>query len=172
MLRQAYAKGTDLRLYVEPTNATIRALVGALGLGEHYEFWLKELVRINEEEAARAGRQPLPLWDFSDLNSITSEPFPPPDDPAPMRRYWEISHYRKATGDLILDRIFGHADPDRALPADFGVLLTGANIEQHLMHRQAGLSAWAAANRELAARIEAAARSPASRSRQAEATCW
>ena len=77
MLRRAYAEGTDLRLFVTPNQAAIRRLfIDALGLGERYEFWLKELVRINESEAARAGRQPLPLWDFSDPNTITREPIP------------------------------------------------------------------------------------------------
>jgi hypothetical protein len=46
--------------------------IRALGIGERYEFWLKELVRINEEEAALAGKPPLPLWDFSDPNTITT----------------------------------------------------------------------------------------------------
>ena len=56
----------------------VRTLQQALGLGERYEFWLRKLVRINEEEAARAGRPPLPLWDFSDTNTITREPVPRP----------------------------------------------------------------------------------------------
>jgi hypothetical protein len=47
-----------------------------LGLYERYEFWLKELVRINTEEAARADRQPFPLWHFGDVNQVTSEPIP------------------------------------------------------------------------------------------------
>jgi hypothetical protein len=116
MLRRAYAEGTDLRLFVTPNQAAIRTLLVALGLGERYEFWLKELVRINEEEAARAGRQLLPLWDFSAPNTITREPIPLSGDLSPMRWYWEFSHYRKETGDLILDRIFDYHDPARALP--------------------------------------------------------
>ena len=83
MLRRAYAQGTDLRLYVTPLHAAMRELFVALGLGERYEFWLRELVRINEQEAVRAGRQPLPLWDFSDPNTITGEPIPPAGDAYP-----------------------------------------------------------------------------------------
>ena len=76
MLRRAYAQGTDLRLYVTPLHAAMRELLVALGLGERYESWLRELVRINEQEAVRAGRQPLPLWDFSDPNTtVTSTAF-------------------------------------------------------------------------------------------------
>ena len=90
MLRRAYAEGTDLRLFVTPNQTAIRVFLEALGLGERYEFWLKELVRINESEAARAGRQPLPLWDFSAPNTITREPIPAIGDLTPMRWYWDI----------------------------------------------------------------------------------
>ena len=31
----------------------------------------------------------------------------------PMRWYWDYSHYRKETGDLMLDRIFDYRDPSR-----------------------------------------------------------
>jgi hypothetical protein len=172
MLRRAYAEGTDLRLYVTPLHAAMRELFVALGLGERYEFWLRELVHINEQEAVRAGRQPLPLWAFSDPNTITDEPIPPAGDASPMRWYWEYSHYRKATGDLILDRIFGHADPTRQLPRDFGVPLTAENIEAHLDRGKSKLADWAGANPELAAQIIAATRQPDSQNRQAEAPCW
>jgi hypothetical protein len=172
MLRRAYAEGTDLRLFVTPNQAAIRRILIELGLGERYEFWLKELVRINESEAARAGREPLPLWDFSAPNTITREPIPLPGDLTPMRWYWEFSHYRKETGDLILDRIFGRNDPARSLPADFGVRLTGENIDTHLARSSAGLADWAASNSELVSQIVAAGRNPAAETRQAEATCW
>jgi hypothetical protein len=172
MLRRAYAEGPDLRLYVTPLNAAVRSLIVALGLGERYEFWLKELVRINEEEAARARREPLPLWDFSAPTTITREPIPLPGDLTPMQWYWDFSHYRQATGDLILDRIFGHSDPSRPLPADFGVRLTGENVDAHLARSKSKLADWTAASAELASQIVAAAGSPQAQTNQAQATCW
>jgi hypothetical protein len=84
MLRRAYAQGTDLRLFVTPLHAAVRKLIEALGLGERYEYWLKELVRINGEEAARADREPFALWDFSNVNGITAEKVPSREDPTPM----------------------------------------------------------------------------------------
>jgi hypothetical protein len=143
-----------------------------LGLGEHYEFWLKELVRINEEEAARAARKPLPLWDFSDVNTITGEAVPLPTDPNPMRWSWDFSHYRMAAGDLILDRVLDHGEAGRNLPADFGVRLTGENVNAHVARNETKLADWTAANTELASQIVAAARSPKAQNRQAEAVCW
>ena len=170
--RHAYAEGIDLRLYTTSLNAAIYQLFQAAGLHERNEFWLKELVRINEEEAAQAGRRPLPLWDFSDANTITRDPVPLSTDPTPMRWYWEHSHYRKATGDLILDRVFGYSDPKRLIPADFGVQLTSANVDQHIARAKAGLQAWAAANSELVEPIVRAGRTLKTHSRQPEATCW
>jgi hypothetical protein len=165
MLRRAYAEGTDLRLFVTPLNLSVRATIDAVGLGERYEFWLKELVRINEEEAARAGLRPLPLWDFGDANTVTSEALP--TDTTPMRWFWDPSHYRKAAGD----RIFDFQDPARALPADFGVRVTAANIDVHLARATAGRAAWAAGNSDW----ESIMHSDANRSaevRQRAATCW
>ena len=172
MLRQAYAQGTDLRLYATPLNAAVRKLIAALGLGQRYEFWLKELVRINEDEAARAGQKPLPLWDFSDVNAVTGEAIPLATDRTPMRGYLDFSHYTKAVGDLVLDRILGDDDLTRTLPADFGVRLTGASVDAHLLRGQSKLADWTTANAELASQIVAAAQKPNVQTRQAEATCW
>jgi hypothetical protein len=172
MLRQAYVKGTDLRLYVSPLNAALRALIDGLGLGRRYDFWLKELVRINEEEAARAGQPALPLWDFGDVNTITAERIPAADDPTPMRWYWEPWHFRKETGDLILDRLLGGRERARNVTGDFGVPLTGDSIDEHIARSHAGLAGWVAANSALALEIQAAVRDRKARSRQAEAACW
>jgi hypothetical protein len=172
MLRRAYEEQTDLRMYVTPLHASARTLLVDLGLGERYEFWMKEIVRINDEESARAGRKPLPLWDFGNPNTITREPIPAPNDATPMRSYWEFSHYRKAAGDLILDRILDHREPGRTLPADFGVQLTGTNIDAHLARSKSDLAEWATANSDLATQIAQAVANPKVQNNQAKATCW
>jgi hypothetical protein len=132
MRRRAYAEGTDLRMFVTPVHAVVRVLQQGLGIGERYEFWLKELVRINKEEVALAGKPPLPPWDFSGPSTITREPIPAAADLTPMRWFWEHSHYRKVTGDLVLDRALGHSEREQPLPADFGVRLTGTNVDAHI----------------------------------------
>lgn len=171
MIRKAYVEGTDLRLFVTPLHAVVRATIEALGLGERYAFWLKELVRINEEEASKAGRQPFPLWDFSAPNSITTEPIPEIGDRSPMRWFWERSHYRKRTGDLVLDRVFDYSDSSRAIPADFGTRLTSANIDAHLTGAATNLANWSA-HSALAAQIAREVGKPGNANQQAEATCW
>jgi len=171
MIRKAYMEGTDLRLFITPLHAVVRATIEALGLGGRYAFWLKELVRINEEEASKAGRQPFPLWDFSAPSSITTEPIPKLGDHSPMHWFWERSHYRKETGDLILDRVFNYSDPSRAVPADFGVRLTATNIEAHVTDGVLAVKKWAAQS-ELASNIAQEASKPSKFNQQANATCW
>ena len=171
MLRRGYEQDTDLRLFMTPLHVSVRHLLAALGLGERYEFWQRELIRINEEEAARAGRKPFPLWDFSNANSITREAIPAATDLTPMHWFWEISHYRSATGSLILDRVLEHSSAGPALPADFGVRLTSATIDAHLARSKADLADWAM-NSEFAMQISTATRGPKVQNRQAEATCW
>ncbi|MBR0781096.1 hypothetical protein [Bradyrhizobium iriomotense] len=171
MIRKAYAEGTDLRLFVTPLHVVVRSTIEALGLGERYTFWLKELVRINEEEASKARRQPFPLWDFSAPSSITTEPIPKLGDRSPMRWFWERSHYRKETGDLILDRLFDYRDPGRATHEDFGVRLTSANVDAHLAEGANNVAKWAAQS-ELASNIARDASKPSKSNQQSSATCW
>ena len=88
-------------------------------------------MEINEQEAARSGESPYPLWDFSGYNSLTTEDVPPDgDSETQMKWYWESSHYKKELGDLVLDRIFDYHHPERIVPDDFGVLLTPKNIKR------------------------------------------
>ena len=91
------------------------------------------MVEINEEEAANVGLKPFALWDFSGYNSITKEALPSlADKQTRMLWHWDSSHYKKETGDLVLDRVFGLQQPGRSVPQDFGVMLSSPNIEAHL----------------------------------------
>ena len=172
MLRRAYAEGTDMRLFTSPIHAAFLQTFRELGLFERYEFWLKELVRLNEAEAARAGRPAFSFWHFGDVNQVNSELVPAKTDPTPMTYFWDHTHYRRAAGDLVLDRIFSYRSLARTVPDDFGVSLTTANIEAHLMATRAKLAAWASSNPDLATMISNAAKNPKSESRQSAATCW
>jgi len=172
MIREAYAGDTDMRLFITPLHVAVRTMITNLGLGERYEFWMSELVRINSEEAARGHRDPFPLWDFSDANTITRTEIPEPGDLTPMKWYWEVSHYRRETGDLMLDRILDHHEPGRSVPADFGVRLGPANVEGHLEETRSGLSQWAAAHSAFATQLANAAQHPEATTRQSQATCW
>lgn len=61
------------------------------------------------------------FYDFSGINSITRDPF----------NYYETSHFRVFIGEKMLAGMFDNYNKVQ-VPEDFGVLVTGKNIEQHL----------------------------------------
>jgi hypothetical protein len=128
------AKGIDLRILINPEHARLWESSWQNGTWGKYEDWKRHLVRILNEEATQfPWAEPFPLWDFSGYNSITTEQLPPLGDvKTTMRWYWEGSHYKPATGDLMLDRVFGLKTARIADHADFGDLLTSGNIEERL----------------------------------------
>jgi hypothetical protein len=72
------------------------------------------------------------LWDFSGYSSITTERLPPIGSRDEMRFYWDSSHFKSVVGDLVLDRIFLTERTGQPVPADFGLRLTAANVEEVL----------------------------------------
>jgi hypothetical protein len=66
-------------------------------------------------------------YDFSGLNSVTTDPF----------NYYESSHYRFRAGDLMLARMLG--DRTTPVPPDFGVLVTAKNVDAHLARLSAAI---------------------------------
>ena len=129
-------------------------------------------MRINEEEAARAGRPPLPLWDFSDTNTITREPVSSSTEihsDAMVLGAFALSHdYRRSRARSGVRT----SEPERPLPADFGVRLTAANIDAHISRAGTDLQAWAVAGSDLVSPIVRTAQTSTTHSRQAEAICW
>lgn len=134
ILDAARAHGVDLHLYISPEHARLLEVAVQSGLWPRFEEWKRELVAIVAAEAAAApGRQPYPLWDFSGYNSVTCEEVPSAGDrQTQMRYFWEGSHFKSETGDLLLDRLFVRCQPGREVPADFGVRLSPSNIETHI----------------------------------------
>jgi hypothetical protein len=135
ILDAARAHGVDLRLYISPEHARLLEVAVQSGLWPRFEDWKRKLVATVAAEAAdRPGRQPFPLWDFSGYNSVTTESVPAAGDrQTQMRYYWEGSHFKSETGDLILDRLFAWQESGRAIPEDFGVPLADYNIEEFLL---------------------------------------
>jgi hypothetical protein len=133
MIALAHRHHIKFYLFISPSHARQWEVLAAIGLWDAWETWKRKLVRINEEEAARAHEKPFPLWDFSGYHSISTEALPDADIPdAEMAGYIESSHYKPNIGNLLLDRMFDLRIPGRTIPEDFGVLLTEKNIERHL----------------------------------------
>ena len=135
LLRFCQREGIDAYLLISPVHALWLESIWELGAWPDYERWKRDLVRIVDKATREGPGAPvIELWDFSGFNAITSEPVPPRDAPdARMQWYWEASHYKLATGDLMLTRVFGKGEPDPAsfVPA-FGIRLTPENIDTHL----------------------------------------
>jgi hypothetical protein len=162
ILRTAYASGIDLRVLISPSHAWHWETLRQLGLWPRFETLKRTLVTIHQEEAARAGAHPIPLWDFSGTNSLTAEPVPQTDTGAkPMTWFWESIHYKKTLGDLVLQKVLADEDHPTPVPSEFGVLLTPERLDLHLAQWEASHSLWLEANSSVAHQIaRLAKRSP------------
>ena len=121
-LRLCRERGIGLRVFTHPVHAELLDVLRARP-GE-YEDWMTRVVAAIHEENPAAE-----FWDFCGYNEITCEPFPArTESVSRMRHYWEISHYRKNVGDLMLKRLF--AQPGG--PDGFGVRVTPETLAADL----------------------------------------
>jgi len=133
MIRFARRANIDLRLFLDPIHGRLMLALEDAGLLPLYQDWKRRLVQILAEESRESGRHSVPLWDFSGFNRVTTEPVPPSNDrKTKVRWFWEPAHYKKETGNLILDRVLNYTPAVDLIPDDFGVLLTPANVDQVL----------------------------------------
>lgn len=128
------AQGIDLHLAINPMHAHRLELHWINGTWNKLENWKRRIVRILEQEAADAhASRPVPLLDFLDYNSITTEAVPPLGDAKTrMNWWWESSHYKTVVGQIMLDQILGSPSARRENLEDFGRPLDSANIEAYL----------------------------------------
>lgn len=125
----------DLRFYISPTHARAILAIKEAGLWDAFEEFKRETVDILAKDMARyPNLKPIVLWDFMNFNPITTESFPEVSDVhSKMQWYWEMSHYKIATGNLVLDRVMDYKDNSHQTDLqDFGVLLTKNNVEDQL----------------------------------------
>jgi len=143
LIQTARRDDIDLRLFISPSHARQWEALYAAGLWPEFERWKKELVQmLGDDSKQHPDKAPIPLWDFSGYNNISTESVPSSNDSgAHMQWYWESSHYKKEVGDMILDRIFDHHEFSRIAPSDFGVRLASENLSSQLSNiRLAGES--------------------------------
>lgn len=67
-------------------------------------------------------------WDFSGLNSITTNNY----------YFYESSHFRDRVGDMMLSRMFGY--PKVRVPGDFGDYVTSDTVEAHIRAQRAEIA--------------------------------
>lgn len=154
LLREAYGNGTDVRLLIPPSHAWHWQTLWLSGLWPRFEEMKRQLVKINESEALRAGRAAYPIWDFSGAYGPALEPSPTRQTKT-MSWFWEPVHYKRTLGDLLLSRVMGMAGHDAPEIAGFGVLLDGPGLESHLGKLRALQQAYAKDHPDDMARIRA-----------------
>ena len=123
-----------LHLFISPVHARFLERQLKNGRYRQMEQWKREIVHAATFENSKdADKGIVHLWDFSGYNSITTEPFPRLGDTrTQMKWFWESTHYKKETGNLIMDRMFGMENPKRRVPEDFGIKLNLDIMEKHL----------------------------------------
>ena len=142
LVRRCRQQNIELLVVVPPLHALQLEVVHATGHWASYETWKRAVVQILHEE----GGAQSPLWDFQGFHGAVAEAVPPAGDrQTRMKYYLEASHFTFALGELVLDRILG-ATSSATADAQFGVPLTLANLDQHLLRTQQERQAYAAQN--------------------------
>jgi hypothetical protein len=154
LLDLAYSHGLDTTIVVNPYHVRLMRVEERLGGGPPVAPYA--LIATNARLAQQYGRAPFPIWFFATVNSITTDPLAAPGGSRSAESpYWyEPSHYRKIVGDWILDRAFGVTAAGPPPPSDFGVLLTGANVDAVLAQRAEGYDAWVQQHPQAVAEVD------------------
>lgn len=97
-------KQIKLTVLISPVHVSQMEAIRQAGLWDEFEQWKEAVSQIT------------PVWDFSDYNSITEEPFQ-----QNMKYFHDSVHYSQETGDLILERIFSNST--KPTISNFGFLL-------------------------------------------------
>ncbi len=122
----------EIFVLISPLHSQRLELIWQLGLWETFEQWKRDVTQIIDETKEMTSRQKtIELWDFSGFNRISMESVPKQKDISKkMTWYWEASHYKKKTGNLMLDKVLLGKKVEDA--PEFGFKLSMAEIESHL----------------------------------------
>lgn len=122
-------KNINYKVFISPSHATDMEAIHVAGKWQEFENMKRLLCAIT------------PILDFSGYNSITTDPIG-----SERRYYWDGSHYNKEIGNMILGQLIGLRGNS---PADFGVIITPDNIEEHLSSIRQAREKWARDNPDI-----------------------
>ncbi|MBK8637578.1 MAG: hypothetical protein IPN92_04575 [Chromatiaceae bacterium] len=120
-------QGVAFRFFLHPVHA-LAELSYWENIWKDQEEWKRGLVRLFDQR--RQEGCDIRFMDFTGYNPVTMEDIPQVTGSDTMRYYWEYSHYNSVAGRKILERFFLPSQPGGG--DEFGVELTGGNIERHL----------------------------------------
>ena len=106
LLVQAAGSDAAVKLVIYPYHAQWLAMLEAAGLWPLFEQWKAQLVReIAGVQASHPGAS-ITLHDFSGFGPYNCERIPAASErSAATRWYWEAGHFKKALGDVVLERL-------------------------------------------------------------------
>ena len=125
------ATEADIKLVIYPYHAQMLAMFEAAGLWPLFEVWKAQLVREIGAVKARYPDAHISLTDFSGYGAYNCEPIPAANERGTATRwYWEAGHFKKALGDIVLQRVMS---PQDVAPGDgqFGMPLDDASLEEN-----------------------------------------
>lgn len=120
IVKACAAHHVRLIVFTYPYHAQYFELLRSAGLWQSFEAWKDALVRTLARTAANTGGD-VRLFDFAQVNRISSEPIPETGDMhTQMRWYWEAGHFKSALGDKLIARMMGKQN-------GLGALLLGSD---------------------------------------------
>lgn len=117
----------ELVLFTTPEHALGIYALERSGKLAAYEAWKEDIARLS------------PFWDFTDFNSVVTEPAQPG-----MENYIDTSHFTPVVGNWMLARMLDPLLEHRVegVPADFGVQVDASNRVEHFRAVEARYEAW------------------------------
>jgi hypothetical protein len=146
MLRLLGEHGIATSIVIVPVHASMLETIRVAGLWPHFEAWKRSVLA-----TAGAADRDIPVWDFTGYDAFSTEAIPYSEtESIGMRWFRDPSHMRKATGDLVLDRVSGDSDA----PGSFGVRLSAGSLDRHLARIRSDRSLYLERNRPDVAWVE------------------
>ncbi|KIL97683.1 hypothetical protein CCC_00744 [Paramagnetospirillum magnetotacticum MS-1] len=144
-LLAAFDNGTTrVVLFISPIHAKLLEAKAAAGLLPAWEQWKRDL-------ATTVATTKAELWDFSGYNPITTEDISRNPE-IRMRWYWDGSHFTKAAGNAILERIIAGLGDE-----SFGIRLSPDNVEAVINRIRAERTLYAQTHADEVAEVKALA---------------
>ncbi len=129
-----------MRVFLSPVHAALIEAMAVAGLDDDYFRWKRRMVElVAEVNAAQPDARPMELWDFSGYNSVNTEVVAA--DGSRLRNFRDPSHYRDKVGNFVIEKVLGQPPGEAPVPADFGVVLTPANVDARLASEQQAAAA-------------------------------
>lgn len=122
------ATQADIKLVVYPYHAQMLTLFEEAGLWPLFEQWKRQVVMEVDAVKKQNPSASISVTDFSGFGPYNCEPIPTQQQRhASTRWYWEAGHFKRALGDIVMQRIMTQKD-GAPFDGQFGMPLTGATL--------------------------------------------